>query len=89
MATDELVVAGGPVDQSIGTLEVENTTLRLSGIELHRVLGGDLAKVGSCESADAALVESVDVTGSAPVPRNRQLEQLGRSAVQHTSFPSP
>jgi len=69
VAADELVVARGPVDQSIGTLEVELATRRLSGIELHRVLGGNLTKVSLCDIADVALVESVDVAGSAPVPK--------------------
>ena len=71
VATDELVVTGSPVDEGIGALEVELATRRLSGIELHRVLGGDLTEVSPCDAADVALVEGVDVTGSAPVPRDR------------------
>ena len=71
VTTDELAVALGPVDDSIGTAELEVTTRRLSGIELHRVLGGDLAEVGLCDVATVT-VETADVTSSAPVPGVRQ-----------------
>jgi hypothetical protein len=54
VTTDELAVALGPVDDSIGTSELEVATRRLSGIELHRVLGGDLAEVGLCDVAVVA-----------------------------------
>jgi hypothetical protein len=70
VTTDELAVGGGPVHESIGSAELEVTTRRLSGIELHRVLGGDLTEVGLCDVADVARVESVDVAGSTPVPGN-------------------
>lgn len=68
VTADELAVARGPVDKGISTTELEVTTRRLSGIELHRILGGDLTEVGLCDVADVVGVESVDVAGSAPVP---------------------
>ena len=71
VTTDELAVALGPVDDSIGTAELEVATRRLSGIELHRVLGGDLTEVGLCDVATVT-VETADVTGGAPVPGIRQ-----------------
>jgi hypothetical protein len=67
VTADELAVALGPVDDSVGTSELEVATRRLSGIELHRVLGGDLAEVGLCDVAVVAR-ETTDVAGSAPVP---------------------
>jgi hypothetical protein len=78
VTTDEHVVARGPVDQRVGSAELEVATRRLSGIELHRVLGGDLAKVCLCNSADVAAVQNADVTGSAPVPEICQYEHFER-----------
>jgi hypothetical protein len=72
VTTDELAVGRGPVDQTVGSAELEVATRRLSGIELHRVLGGDLTEVGLCDSADVASVESADIAGGAPVPGVRQ-----------------
>jgi hypothetical protein len=72
VTTDELVVGRGPVDEVVGSAKLEVATRRLSGIELHRVLGGDLTKVGLCDIADVALVESAEIAGSAPVPGTRQ-----------------
>lgn len=45
VATDGLVVGGGPVDEVVGLAPVEFTPLALEAIPLHAVLGGDLAKV--------------------------------------------
>lgn len=46
VATDELVVAGGPVDKAVGVAELEIATRRLSGIPLHAVDGVRLMFTG-------------------------------------------
>lgn len=69
VTTDELAVGLGPVDEPVSTVEVEVATGRLSSIELHGVLGGDLAEVGLSDVVDVALGENSLVAGSAPVPR--------------------
>ena len=69
VTTDELAVGLGPVDEPVSTAEVEVATGRLSGIELHGVLGGDLAEVGLGSVVDVALGKNALVAGSAPVPR--------------------
>lgn len=68
VTTDELAVGLGPVDEPVGTSKVELATGRLSGIELHGVLGGDLAEVGLGSIVDVALAQNALVAGSAPVP---------------------
>lgn len=68
VTTDELAVGLGPVDEPVSTVEVELATRRLGGIELHGVLGGDLAEVGLGSIVDVALGKDALVTGSAPVP---------------------
>ena len=45
VATDGLVVGGGPVDEVVGLAPVEPAPLALEGIPLHAVLRSDLAKV--------------------------------------------
>ena len=69
VTTDLLAVGLSPVDEPVGTVEVEVATGRLSGIELHRVLGGDLAEVGLGSVVDVGVGENALVAGSAPVPR--------------------
>ena len=69
VTTDLLAVGRGPVDEPVGTVEVEVATGRLSGIELHGVLGGDLAEVGLGSVVDVGVGENTLVAGSAPVPR--------------------
>ena len=69
VATDKLAVGLSPVDEPVRTTEVELATRRLSGIELHGVLGGDLAEVGLGCVVDVGVAKSALVAGSAPVPR--------------------
>lgn len=69
VTTDELAVGLSPVDEPVSTAEVEVATGRLSGIELHGVLGGDLAEVGLGSVVDVGVGENALVAGSAPVPR--------------------
>jgi hypothetical protein len=80
VTTDELAVALGPVDDGIGTGELEVATRRLSGIELHGILGGDLTEVGLCDVA-AVAVETTNVAGGAPVPKRCQYERLERFSM--------
>ena len=68
VTTDLLAVGLSPVDEPVGTVEVEVATGRLCGIELHGVLGGDLAEVGFGSVVDVALGKNALVAGSAPVP---------------------
>lgn len=68
VAADQLVVGGGPVDEVVGSVEVEVATGRLSGIELHRVLGSDLTEMGLGQVVDVAIGESSLVTSGTPVP---------------------
>jgi hypothetical protein len=68
VTTDELAVGLSPVDEPVSTSEVELATRRLGGIELHGVLGGDLAEVGLGSVVDVGVAENVLVAGSAPVP---------------------
>ena len=68
VAVNELAVGLSPVDEVVGTAELEVATRRLSSIELHRVLWGDLAEVSLGQVGDVAIVEGALVTASAPVP---------------------
>jgi hypothetical protein len=67
VTTDQLAVGLGEVDEVVGSAELEVATRRLSGIELHRVLGCDLAEVGLHYVGDVALAKSTLVHSSAPV----------------------
>ena len=68
VATDELAIGGSPVNEPVSTGKVEVATRRLSGIELHGVLGGDLAEVGLGSVVDVGVGVNVLVASSAPVP---------------------
>ena len=67
VATDELAVVLGKLDRLVGSAKVEVAARGLGGIPLHRVLAGDLAKVGLDDGSVLAAVESVGVSGSTKV----------------------
>jgi len=66
VTTDELAVAGGPVDKGIGTTKVELTTVGLGRIPLHGVLGRKLTEVAAENSSVGSNVERVRISASTP-----------------------
>lgn len=91
VTTDKLAVGLSPVDEPVSTAEVEVATRRLGGIELHGVLGGDLAEVGLSSVVDGALAKNALVAGSAPVPRclSVGLNRIEGFGICLTSCPWP
>jgi len=66
VTTDELAIAGGPVDEGIGATKVEVTTARFNRIPLHGVLGCKLAELGADNSSVGSNVERVRIGASTP-----------------------
>ena len=84
VTTNELAVGLGPVDKVISTTELEVATGRLGGIELHGVLGCNLAKVGFGSIVDVAVGESSLVTSGTPVPEY-VLARLVTTVMHHST----
>lgn len=76
VATDELAVLAGKVDEVVATSEVELALSRLSGIPLHAVLGGDLTKVGLDNGGGLSVTESTLVSSGTEVLLALGLEEL-------------
>ena len=67
VATDELAVLGGEVDEVVTTVEVEVAVGGLGGIPLHAVLRGDLTEVGLDNGRSLRVAECALVSGSTEV----------------------
>lgn len=85
VSTDQQVVLLSIVDEVVGAVEVELASRRLSGVELHAVLGGDLTELLGDEVSHAGLREGVLVDGGTPVQLALGLEErVERGAVAGT-----
>lgn len=67
VATDKLAVLLGKVDEVVTAGEGENTLLGFGGIPLHRVLWGELTKVGLDDGGGLSIAQSTLVTDVAEV----------------------
>jgi len=76
VTTDELAVLASEVDKVVATSEVELALSRLSGIPLHAVLGGNLAKVGLDDGSSLGITESTLVSSGTEVLLALGLEKL-------------
>lgn len=76
VTSDLEAVLGGKVDDLVAAAKVELALLRLGGIPLHRVLGGDLTEVGLDDGVVLLALEKVGVGDGAIVELALVLDQL-------------
>jgi hypothetical protein len=76
VATDELTILAGKVDEVVATSEVKLALGGLSGIPLHAVLGGNLTKVGLDDGSGLSVTKSTLVSSSTEVLLALGLEEL-------------
>jgi hypothetical protein len=91
VATDQFAVGGGPVDKVVRVGKLEVATRGLGGIELHRVLGSDLAEVGLGHIVDGGVGNSSLVESGTPVSRRASVMLINNHKFhdQLTSCPWP
>jgi len=80
VTTNELAIAGSPVDKGIGTAKVELTAVGFNGIPLHRVLRRKLTELGAENGSVGSNVESVRIGAGTP-----ELLALGTEPGVNTS----